>query len=377
MYGTKVAAGIKAAALIWNCTLKGPVDAKFAYEGKKSKRFLNRPIDDRTKEEYEGVLRQLWRYCVLTGNYEDMLPLLSPSPANAPSMSMETLENFLRFKRGSESGAPLLDSAQQSQIKDAVGRPMTTEGTWKAPKNADIFRAAVSVLHVAHGQRDSYKEPCVDCKAKPEGKLHEGRSKHPGNPQVFRCGNPTKDSVFENTMAQLKKDDHDYKEQGSSQLLPFDLRLLANRLLSASCIIALQTWVIILLAVKLFLRHDEFHDIDMSQFVAGMVEIKEHRVDVLVLEVFGKADKTWVTLKIYADHDYPELCPVRHLLIYLHLTGIKSGYLFPSAAELANPPADGHFKTTVKYEIFMRCLKNLCVEVLPYEELLKIGCHVF
>ena len=57
VYGTKVAAGIKAAALIWNCTLKGPVDAKFAYEGKKSKRFLNRPIDDRTKEEYEGVLR--------------------------------------------------------------------------------------------------------------------------------------------------------------------------------------------------------------------------------------------------------------------------------------------------------------------------------
>ena len=42
-------------------------------------------------------------------------------------------------------------------------------------------------------------------------------------------------------MAQLKKDDHDYKEQGSSQLLPFDNRLLANRLLSASCIIALQT----------------------------------------------------------------------------------------------------------------------------------------
>ena len=108
-------------------------------------------------------------------------------------------------------------------------------------------------------------------------------------------------------MAQLKKDD--YKEQGSSQLLPFDLRLLANRLLSASCIIALQTWVIILLAVKLFLRHDEFHDIDMSQFVAGMVEIKEHRVDVLVLEVFGKADKTWVTLKIYADHDYLPRAP--------------------------------------------------------------------
>jgi len=92
---------------------------------------------------------------------------------------------------------------------------MTIGGTWKAPKNADIFRAAVSVLHVAHGQRDSYKEPCVDCKANPEGKLHQGCSKHPENPQVFRCGNPTKDSVFENTMAQLKKDDHDYKEQGS------------------------------------------------------------------------------------------------------------------------------------------------------------------
>ena len=91
-------------------------------------------------------------------------------------------------------------------------------------------------------------------------------------------------------MAQLKKDD--YKEQGSSQLIPFDLRLFANRLLSPSCNIALQTWVIILLAVKLFLRHDEFHDINMSQFVAGMFEIKEHRVDVLVLEVKSLVKRT-------------------------------------------------------------------------------------
>jgi len=48
-FGTKVAAGIKAAALKWNCTLKGPVDAKFAYnidfpdrEGSRSETRLHR-----------------------------------------------------------------------------------------------------------------------------------------------------------------------------------------------------------------------------------------------------------------------------------------------------------------------------------------------
>jgi hypothetical protein len=71
---------------------------------------------------------------------------------------------------------------------------------------------------------------------------------------------------------------------------------------------------------------------------------------------------------------YPEFCPVGPLLVYAHLIGIKGGYLFPSAAELKNPPADGIYKTTIDYGVFMDHLQHLCELVLPARDDMKIGC---
>ena len=177
-------------------------------------------------------------------------------------------------------------------------------------------------------------------------------------------------------MKQVKKIDHDYQEKGSSQLLISDLRLLRSNLLSTNNIIGLQTWVIILIAVMLFLRYDEYHGIQMEDFLVDIFEITERSIDALVLKVFGKSDKTWVNLKLWADHKYPDLCPVRHLLVYLYLTGIKSGCLFPCAKELLGPPpADGCYKEPIKYGKFLKSMQKLCKEVLPEREDLKIGAH--
>ena len=376
-YKAQFADGLHTAATKWGCSLGDEeIDPKFKYEGKNSTRLGNRPIEEQTKINYEGCYRQLWRYCIITGNYDDMLALLSPCPENAPSIQMETVEAFLRFKR-KKAGTPLMDSNNQQPIKDIFNAPLQCEGGWKAPKNADIYKAAITDLHKAHGERDGYRDACDDCRGLPTSRRHRGCERHSGEPQIHRSGDPTNHETFENTMTQLKKDDHDYEECGSSQLLPSDLRLLRARLLSSNCIIGLQTYVIILVAIWIFLRHDEFHDIEMDQFQMDMHEVFEDKVEALVLKVFGKADKTWVTLKLWFNHEYPELCPVRHLLVYLYLTGIKSGYLFPSEKELLHPPANGHFTTTINYGTFMRQLKTLCEEVLPEREDLKVGCHVF
>jgi hypothetical protein len=117
--------------------------------------------------------------------------------------------------------------------------------------------------------------------------------------------------------------------------------LLCQCLLCTKNIVDLQTWVIIISsATILFLRHDEFHDIKMEQLKA-FFQILEDRVNSLALAVFGKSDSRWLMRRLVADHMYPEFCLVRPLLVYSHLIGIKGGYLFPSAAELHNPPADG------------------------------------
>jgi hypothetical protein len=63
--------------------------------------------------------------------------------------------------------------------------------------------------------------------------------------------------------------------------------------------------------------------------------------------------------------------------IHINLIGIKGGYLFPSAAELKNPPADGIYKTTIDYSVFMEHLQTLCELVLPARADMKIGCQTF
>jgi hypothetical protein len=47
-------------------------------------------------------------------------------------------------------------------------------------------------------------------------------------------------------------------------------------------------------------------------------------------QVQGKVDPTPVTLMMWFDHEFPEFCPVQHLLAWLQLSEIKDGYFFPS-----------------------------------------------
>jgi len=89
-------------------------------------------------------------------------------------------------------------------------------------------------------------------------------------------------------------------------------------------------WAIIMLATKQGLRHDEFHEIEMKHFLPRLFEVpeSEDRIIALAMKVFGKSDESWVNMKIHADDVYPDLCPVRPLLIYMHLIGIKGGISF-------------------------------------------------
>jgi len=75
------------AAQRWECTLgEEQLSATFSYKGKKSMR-LGHPVVENKKDNHEG-----------TGQYEDMLVLLSPCPMNVPSMKLEMVEGFLWFK---------------------------------------------------------------------------------------------------------------------------------------------------------------------------------------------------------------------------------------------------------------------------------------
>ena len=140
-YLQKVKRGITAAATKWDINLDPKLEAQLSSgkehkcEGKKSTRFRNRPIEENTKLNYEKSFRQLWRFCVVKGDYESLLTLLSPRPQNTPSVNVKSfLDEFLRFKRQTVD-IDLLTFDGGAICEDVFENLMTVSGSWKAPKN--------------------------------------------------------------------------------------------------------------------------------------------------------------------------------------------------------------------------------------------------
>jgi hypothetical protein len=172
-------------------------------------------------------------------------------------------------------------------------------------------------------------------------------------------------------MKSLQNAGSTYEAKGCSQLLPIELRGLQRKLTCTQSIVDLQTWTIIILATALFLRHDEFHKIKVDNFVLSLFMVLKNKIQALAVKVKGKKDNREVTLLIYANDDYPELCPVRALLVYCYMIGIKSGLVFPSSLELFGDAKheknkDGVYLTTIPYDTFDERLKALCSDALSH-----------
>ena len=369
-YLEKVKDGICTAAAKWNIELDPQMDyVQYSYNGSQSTRFGNRSIEPGTKESYEGCLRQLWRFCIYKGDYESMLILSSPAPPYCVSVKVETVEEFLRFKRKPKGTA--------LGVADILNRPMYCDGAWKAPKREWIFSAAITDLHKHHNHVAEYVEACPDCLKLGAELRHRGCLLHSGSPLIRRKGNPTTHEIYTNTTKQLWKDDHAYKENGSAQFLVEDVRKLLRRFLAAPCLANLQMSCIMLVAILMFLRHDEFHKIHSDEFIENEFHILSNSIEELVLKVKGKVDEEEVGLRLSADHEFPDLCPIRHLMVYMYLLSWKGGYLFPTQEEMENPPEDGIYKTTADYDGIMVHLIQVCGEVLGEQEGFKVGTHSF
>ena len=101
VYLDKVHDEVQKVAQKWNVSLNEGQDyGVYQFQGKQSTRCGNRPIEPNTKYNNESMYRQVWRFCALKGDYESMLILGCTEPTrNVPTMRLETVEEFLRFKR--------------------------------------------------------------------------------------------------------------------------------------------------------------------------------------------------------------------------------------------------------------------------------------
>jgi hypothetical protein len=85
---------------------------------------------------------------------------------------------------------------------------------------------------------------------------------------------------------------------------------------------------------------------------------------------------------MWRDWDYPDLCPLIHLLVYIYLAGIKLGCIFPPDKDLLNKNVgtDGNYTEPEKYKAFLNAFKKICDSCLvEYSEDGEFKCtlHVF
>ncbi|KAL7562739.1 hypothetical protein ACA910_013241 [Epithemia clementina (nom. ined.)] len=126
----------------------------------------------------------------------------------------------------------------------------------------------------------------------------------------------------------------------------------------------LQLWVLILLAIRLFLRAEEVCEIKIDQFRSECTILHEEqgRVDQIVLWIKGKTDTEEQCLSLFRDDDNTEFCPVRALLVYIDSAKLEGPYLFPKA-ELLEDHLSGDNVGDVIWEDFPYSYTDLLNEL--------------
>lgn len=221
-------------------------------------------------------------------------------------------------------------------------------GHWHSPAIPNKVMAAIRALHnmYASTRGETYTESCPKCakankleKDTRGNKTHVRKqwhscSQHPNNPQLrargMPCDDPLVKSVKQKVMDRLKAA---HMVKGNVKLTPSDLRMLRNKLLFGNDPRGVQTYAMILIGVKLFLRSDEILRMEICDFQVQHFVISHKKVRCLMVKIRGKSDEVPIELILYRDDADPEFCPVRHILLYLRVCGIGrgcTGVLFPS-----------------------------------------------
>jgi hypothetical protein len=331
---------------------------------------------DKSKSEsimrYEHVWKNFADFCFLIGDYESaMLPSRGLCPDNPIPVKLRTAVLYMQF-RVNKAGTPLKDLKTGELIHDVDKKVVYSVGDWRSESTVGIFRSAMSKVHSHYETtKGPYVEACSEC-----GKLSkeavcrgEGCIRHPGDPHYWRRGNVTKDEEFKKSVQDWQDyAEHNYEQRSSAQLLPGEVRDIRIHLLSYNDLYHLMLWTIIILGIKMFLRVEEVLELTVEQFVEEYFQVSEDAVQGLCSKIKGKRDPTWLYFMVWNDGDCPEFSASNAILIWVRLSGITSGRLFPPKEELEAVKSSGHTDNHISYECFLGVMKHLLIVVLKRDE---------
>lgn len=342
-----------------------------------------------TTKNYYCMMRQLFTFCFTVGDVDSTLILSAREYKGGaiPSMNPETLCLFLRYKYLPKDVVLTGDDGEVIMDRETK-LPIRCTDEWKTPRQAETFRAAITKLHERRlDTKAEFIDVCPECL---EARLDsDGNSKgcriHSFNPILVRRGNPANSSKFRAQKDKILKDKADYQEMGASYWSPHQVRLVRNYCLGLNSLDGLSMITMILVSIFLFLRFDEFHRVMIEDFITILHMVNEAgHIGSLGVKVKGKSDARKINLVLYMMNDCPDLCPVRHLLVYVYLSGIKTGPLFPKEtldnpkrlAEIGKGNGKGSAKKNTKaYSTLLSAIKSLFYDIGQVPRSWKIGLH--
>lgn len=323
---------------------------------------------DSSIERYEHIWRAFLDYCFLVGDYESaMLPARNHCPADPLPVKSETAKQFLAF-RCLEKRETVKNTMTNQPVKDIDGNVMISIGDWKGESSIGLFRTALSKLHVHYDTtKCEYTEACAECQKIPIERVckSEGCRTHPGNPKYWRRGNVSNDKSFAEAISNYETYvlNH-YEARRTKAFLPGELRDIRTHLLSFNDLYHLMIWTILIVAIKLFLRIEEALEMTVEQFETEYFIVTEDDVEGLCVRIKGKRDKVPLDFALWNDKECPEFSACQAILIWISLSGIKSGKLFPQKEDLGKGES---FTTNYSYSAMLEILKSLSENVCGHD----------
>ena len=293
---------------------------------------------DKTYEQYVGRVEDLLRFCYLVGDYESAVLFdRNNCPKNPLPLSPDTLKSYLDHKCGF-SGETLVYKGK-AVTDPGTSIPVYCTGVWKCHTNIDrtssLLRTGLGSLH--ESLRGDYLSKCPEC-----WRIHHsvpGRApgtygscqEHPNAPLLVTRGDVSSEPQVKKYLKEWREAARNgHLRKGNCALNPSEVRKLQSYLVkNSSCPEDFKLYVMILTGIKLFLRADELLNMKVEDFITRMFQVHPNRVRTLSVGVQGKSDLRRVLLNMFDDPKCPEFDLVLHLLIYVKVFDIKSGYLFP------------------------------------------------
>lgn len=320
-------------------------------------------------ERYRTIWDAFTDFCIATKDYKSAICTHPSSLIRNPcAPRVSTVINFVNY-RVYNSETTLVDCVTKKPVKFVgIRGDIKCRGDWTSISTLKLLGSSLSKLSEHFKKLEGpYDDTCDECVS-----LHNLKSKTSrktcemhGNVRVLHPrGNLTTSTKYKTAKKRLEGYiDQEYVTRSTVAYLPSEVRQLRTYLLAQNKLEDLMIWTILILSIKLFLRIEEALSLSIESFETDLATKNKFRVKTLLLKVKGKRDNKYVHLQVYDDEECPELSPVRALMIWLALSGIKGGFIFP-AEELLRNGSVGLCEKHMTYHSYAKKLKFLTINIL-------------